>query len=94
MLALDLNIQHLLVKIAFSPRPPQPLHLILLQLPPNKSLQFLLADLLVRFRLLIRSKTGLKSCLHANAHGCLEGDRGRIAANFHAASRLRALFRN
>ena len=81
MLPLNPNIQHLLMKIPLPPRPPQPPNLVIHQLPPHKPLQLLPANLLHRLALLGGFDARLEARLHADAHGCFEGECCCIAAD-------------
>lgn len=91
MLPLHTHIKHHLMKIPLPPRPPQPLHVLLPQIPPNNPLQLLLANLFISLRLLRRPKPWLKARLHAHPHRRLKRDRARIAPNLHTPGSLRAL---
>lgn len=64
MLTLHLQIQQHLMIIPLPPRPPQPLHLLLLQPPPRRLLQLLAPNLLPRLLLLARPQPRLEPRLH------------------------------
>lgn len=80
------------MEISFPAGPPQPTHLVLVQLPPHKPFQFLPTNLLIRLALLRNAKPRFKPCLHANAHSRLKRDRARITTDFDAPRGLGAFF--
>lgn len=92
MLPFNLNIKHFLMEIPIPPGPPQPPHLILIELPPHKRFQLLPTNLFICFVLLRNTKPRLKPRLHADAHCCFERYRARIATDFDAPGGLGAFF--
>lgn len=88
MLPANPNIQNLLMEIPFPPRSPQPLHLILIQPPPNNLLQLLPANLLLRLRLLARLYPRLEPRLHPYPHSRLERKTLFVSAYFNSFIRF------
>jgi len=86
MLPSNPNIQHLLMKIPFPPRPPQPLHLRILQPPPHNPFQLLPTNFLHRLTLFIRLNARFKARLHSDADRRFEGERGRVATDVDTAT--------
>lgn len=73
MLPLNPNIQHLLMKIPLPSRPPQSFNLMILQPPPNRLLELLPTNLLLRLDLLGYLNARLEASLHPDPDAGLEG---------------------
>lgn len=81
-----------LVEILLAARLPQLLHLVIAQLPPDKILQLLFADLLVVLLLLVRFVARLEARLHADAERRVEAGVVCVAADFAIACFRRLVY--
>ncbi len=91
MLPLNPHIQNRLMIIPLPPRPLQPPHLPILQLPPHHILQFLPTNLLPRPRLLIRLQPRLEARLHLDPERRIERYGFGITSDFRRLRRSRGL---